>query len=221
MLDWLWVAFWEWEGVFSFWVEPKIVHEWILLKSAINQSLHNLSSYKTWINICFNVSGNIFRCVPASDLGRQAHQPQKQYHRPEVQWIENRGATQIMGNAPSPSSITSRVWQSIHLIWFNPHRCLIYTFDKFAKWKCWRCLKKSPVYVCIRIALSSLVLGTITIYFDLFVSPIHAAISFSCCSATIVIKCDMDFVLYPLDVQNCPVDFSSCENIWLWIWWMA
>lgn len=30
--------------------------------------------------------------------------------------------------------------------------------------------------------------------------------------ATIVIKCDMDFVLYPLDVQNCPVDFSSCER---------
>ncbi|XP_055312389.1 glycine receptor subunit alpha-2-like [Sitodiplosis mosellana] len=27
--------------------------------------------------------------------------------------------------------------------------------------------------------------------------------------ATIVIKCDMDFVLYPLDVQSCPVDFSS------------
>lgn len=30
--------------------------------------------------------------------------------------------------------------------------------------------------------------------------------------ATIVIKCDMDFVLYPLDVQNCPVDFSSCKS---------
>ena len=29
--------------------------------------------------------------------------------------------------------------------------------------------------------------------------------------ATIIIKCDMDFVLYPLDVQKCPVDFSSCE----------
>ena len=29
--------------------------------------------------------------------------------------------------------------------------------------------------------------------------------------ATIIIKCDMDFVLYPLDVQFCPVDFSSCE----------
>lgn len=29
--------------------------------------------------------------------------------------------------------------------------------------------------------------------------------------ATIVIKCDMDFVLYPLDVQSCPVDFSSCK----------
>lgn len=29
--------------------------------------------------------------------------------------------------------------------------------------------------------------------------------------ATIVIKCDMDFVLYPLDVQKCPVDFSSCK----------
>ncbi|XP_050094626.1 glycine receptor subunit alpha-1-like [Anopheles aquasalis] len=27
--------------------------------------------------------------------------------------------------------------------------------------------------------------------------------------ATIIIKCDMDFVLYPLDVQRCPVDFSS------------
>jgi Neurotransmitter-gated ion-channel ligand binding domain len=30
--------------------------------------------------------------------------------------------------------------------------------------------------------------------------------------ATIIIKCDMDFVLYPLDVQFCPVDFSSCES---------
>lgn len=30
--------------------------------------------------------------------------------------------------------------------------------------------------------------------------------------ATIIIKCDMDFVLYPLDVQSCPVDFSSCET---------
>lgn len=30
--------------------------------------------------------------------------------------------------------------------------------------------------------------------------------------ATIIIKCDMDFVLYPLDVQSCPVDFSSCER---------
>ena len=29
--------------------------------------------------------------------------------------------------------------------------------------------------------------------------------------ATIIIKCDMDFVLYPLDVQKCSVDFSSCE----------
>lgn len=29
--------------------------------------------------------------------------------------------------------------------------------------------------------------------------------------ATIIIKCDMDFVLYPLDVQSCPVDFSSCN----------
>lgn len=29
--------------------------------------------------------------------------------------------------------------------------------------------------------------------------------------ATIIIKCDMDFVLYPLDVQKCFVDFSSCE----------
>ncbi|XP_066908101.1 glycine receptor subunit alpha-4 isoform X2 [Halyomorpha halys] len=27
--------------------------------------------------------------------------------------------------------------------------------------------------------------------------------------ATILIKCDMDFVLYPLDVQKCAVDFSS------------
>ncbi|KAL0272175.1 UNVERIFIED_CONTAM: hypothetical protein PYX00_005255 [Menopon gallinae] len=27
--------------------------------------------------------------------------------------------------------------------------------------------------------------------------------------ATIMIKCDMDFVLYPLDVQKCAVDFSS------------
>lgn len=29
--------------------------------------------------------------------------------------------------------------------------------------------------------------------------------------ATIIIKCDMDFSLYPLDVQFCPVDFSSCR----------
>lgn len=29
--------------------------------------------------------------------------------------------------------------------------------------------------------------------------------------ATIIIKCDMDFVLYPLDVQKCSVDFSSCK----------
>lgn len=29
--------------------------------------------------------------------------------------------------------------------------------------------------------------------------------------ATIIIKCDMDFVLYPLDVQKCAVDFSSCK----------
>ncbi|XP_049789238.1 glycine receptor subunit alpha-4-like [Schistocerca nitens] len=27
--------------------------------------------------------------------------------------------------------------------------------------------------------------------------------------ATVIIKCDMDFVLYPLDVQRCDVDFSS------------
>lgn len=33
--------------------------------------------------------------------------------------------------------------------------------------------------------------------------------------ATIIIKCDMDFVLYPLDVQKCPVDFSSCKFHWL------
>lgn len=31
--------------------------------------------------------------------------------------------------------------------------------------------------------------------------------------ATIIIKCDMDFVLYPLDVQSCPVDFSSCNVV--------
>lgn len=30
--------------------------------------------------------------------------------------------------------------------------------------------------------------------------------------ATIIIKCDMDFVLYPLDVQKCSVDFSSCKD---------
>lgn len=30
--------------------------------------------------------------------------------------------------------------------------------------------------------------------------------------ATIIIKCDMDFVLYPLDVQKCSVDFSSCKR---------
>ncbi|KAK3930956.1 Gamma-aminobutyric acid receptor subunit beta [Frankliniella fusca] len=27
--------------------------------------------------------------------------------------------------------------------------------------------------------------------------------------ATVIIKCDMDFVLYPLDIQKCAVDFSS------------
>lgn len=42
--------------------------------------------------------------------------------------------------------------------------------------------------------------------------------SLMCCSATIVIKCDMDFVLYPLDVQNCPVDFSSCEYPQIDLW---
>uniref|UniRef100_A0A182PA07 Kinesin motor domain-containing protein n=1 Tax=Anopheles epiroticus TaxID=199890 RepID=A0A182PA07_9DIPT len=31
-------------------------------------------------------------------------------------------------------------------------------------------------------------------------------------NATIIIKCDMDFVLYPLDVQRCPVDFSSYNH---------
>lgn len=31
--------------------------------------------------------------------------------------------------------------------------------------------------------------------------------------ATIIIKCDMDFVLYPLDVQKCSVDFSSCKKL--------
>lgn len=31
--------------------------------------------------------------------------------------------------------------------------------------------------------------------------------------ATIIIKCDMDFVLYPLDVQKCSVDFSSCKDV--------
>ena len=34
-------------------------------------------------------------------------------------------------------------------------------------------------------------------------------------SATITIKCEMDFVLYPLDVQNCAIDFSSCKYILL------
>uniref|UniRef100_A0A8W7P6X4 Neurotransmitter-gated ion-channel transmembrane domain-containing protein n=1 Tax=Anopheles coluzzii TaxID=1518534 RepID=A0A8W7P6X4_ANOCL len=33
--------------------------------------------------------------------------------------------------------------------------------------------------------------------------------------ATIIIKCDMDFVLYPLDVQRCPVDFSSWRMVLL------
>lgn len=32
-----------------------------------------------------------------------------------------------------------------------------------------------------------------------------------CFRATITIKCEMDFVLYPLDVQNCAIDFSSCK----------
>lgn len=36
--------------------------------------------------------------------------------------------------------------------------------------------------------------------------------------ATIIIKCDMDFVLYPLDVQKCSVDFSSCKlELLLWL----
>ncbi|XP_026686531.1 glycine receptor subunit alpha-3-like [Diaphorina citri] len=30
--------------------------------------------------------------------------------------------------------------------------------------------------------------------------------------ATVIIKCDMDFSLYPLDVQTCYVDFSSCNH---------
>lgn len=30
-------------------------------------------------------------------------------------------------------------------------------------------------------------------------------------AAEIIIKCDMDFSLFPLDVQLCPVDFSSCR----------
>jgi hypothetical protein len=34
-----------------------------------------------------------------------------------------------------------------------------------------------------------------------------------CFSASVIIKCDMDFVLYPLDVQKCAVDFSSCKDI--------
>lgn len=38
----------------------------------------------------------------------------------------------------------------------------------------------------------------------------NSTISFSI-GATIIIKCDMDFVLYPLDVQKCVVDFSSCK----------
>lgn len=34
--------------------------------------------------------------------------------------------------------------------------------------------------------------------------------------ATIIIKCDMDFVLYPLDVQTCAVDFGSRKLIFIY-----
>lgn len=35
--------------------------------------------------------------------------------------------------------------------------------------------------------------------------------------ATIIIKCDMDFVLFPLDVQTCAVDFGSCKLIYVFL----
>lgn len=49
----------------------------------------------------------------------------------------------------------------------------------------------------------------------------HIPIIYVCCivfcRATIIIKCDMDFVLYPLDVQTCAVDFGSCKRNFIYV----
>ena len=45
--------------------------------------------------------------------------------------------------------------------------------------------------------------------------------SLLCFSASVIIKCDMDFVLYPLDVQKCAVDFSSCKYDSFFIPWLG
>lgn len=104
-----------------------------------------------------------------------------------------------------------------------------FTYVNCAKWKCSLCLRKFPVCVCIKIVHWFWVWGKIIMrickifhfsynFFNNFDNQLlpffctfrlHSHISPN--RATIVIKCDMDFVLYPLDVQSCPVDFSSCK----------